>query len=299
MSTAVVHLVWKPSGLAPFEAFMAAYERHPPGADHELVLLCNGFSTQQDLAPYRARAPGVRELVLDVPCLDLTAYLQAAQRLEHDHLCLVNSYSEPVADRWLALLEAALAAPGVGAAGATGSWGSHISYNLFQLGMPGSYAEAFPNRAQARQAIHDVHGAKDVSSLRYALYAAWIVARHRHGSSRFPAPHLRTNGFVIRRELLVELCGGRTATKWDTYRLESGPGSLTARLRRMGLPPVVVDRHATAFAVAEWPQADGYFQADQQDLLMTDNQTASYAAATLAQRRILSATAWGPWARPG
>jgi hypothetical protein len=51
--TAVVHLVWGPLGLAPFETFLTSYERHDAGFEHDLVLLYNGVA---DLDPYRLRA---------------------------------------------------------------------------------------------------------------------------------------------------------------------------------------------------------------------------------------------------
>jgi hypothetical protein len=52
-------------------------------------------------------------------------------------------------------------------------------------------------------------------------------------------------------------------------------------------------RHA-----ADWHLGAGFFQSDQRDLLITDNQTRSYTEASAAQRRVLSAFAWGSRARP-
>ena len=298
--TALVHLVWGPAGLVPFESFLDSYHRHDAGAEHELVLLYNCVGDAASLRPFRERAAGLaaRELVLDAPCLDLAAYRQAAGRLEHERLCFVNSYSTPTTPGWLGLLEAPLADRRVGAAGATGSYGSHLSYALFQLGGRSPYGDALRSRRAAREVMHELSGTRVPGPLEHWLYTLSLLVRRRRGARRFPVPHLRTNGFAIERALFLALCRGALRAKWDAYRIESGPGSITARLRALNRPPVVVDRHGVVREVPAWHRADGFWQGAQEDLLIADNQTRSYADATPRQRAVLSALAWGPWARP-
>ena len=298
--TAVVHLVWRPAGLGPFDAFLSSYARHDAGAEHDLVLLFNGFSDARALEPFRDRAAGVaaRAIVLEDPCLDIAAYRQAAARLEHERLCFMNSYSVVAAGGWLGLLEAPLADRGTGAAGASGSYASHLSFELFQLGMRSAYGDAFESRRIAREIMHELSGTPQPNPVRHWLYVLAMVARKRGGSRRFPSPHLRTNGFVIGRELFDEVCSGPVRTKWDTHLVESGPRSITANLRGRGLAPVIVDRHGVVRAIADWHAGDVFMQADQSDGLLADNQTAVYAGADQRQRAVLSAAAWGPWARP-
>jgi hypothetical protein len=299
--TAVVHLVWRAAGMAPFETFLGSYERHEAGAEHALVLLYNGFAGDAQLAPFRERAAdlGAREIVLDEPCLDLCAYRQVVDRLAHERVCLLNSYSELRGPRWLALLEAPLAGGRAGAAGATGSYASHLEYGLFQLGVRSRFADAFESRRAAREVMHELSGSRQPGAVEHWLYALTVVLRQRRGSLRFPAPHLRTNGLLIDRARFAELCDGALATKWETHQIESGPRSITARLRALGRPPVVVDRDGIAREVPEWHLGDVFQQADQTGLLISDNQTNSYAGADPRHRAVLSATAWGPWSRPG
>jgi hypothetical protein len=95
-----------------------------------------------------------------------------------------------------------------------------------------------------------------------------------------------------------EIDSGPLSTKRDAHRLESGRHGITAQLTALGEPPVVVDRHGGRHGPAGWPHADVFWQGGQQDLLVADNQTRQYDAATPAQRRVLSAFAWGPDARP-
>lgn len=297
--TAVVHLIWGPLGHAPFQSFLESYERCEAGSEHDLVLLYNGVA-DSDMGPYRRRAEhlAAREIVLDKPVFDLAAYLAAARWLEHERLAFVNSYSEIAVAGWLGLLEAALDDPTVGAAGATGSWASPLSYNLFQLGFPSPYARVMPSRSAARDAFRELSGMRSRGAVRRWLHMAARTARHGRGTGRFPAIHLRTNVFLLDRARLLTLRMAPANTKWDTYRLESGPRSITSQLRGVGTPPVVVDACGVARRPEEWHLGDVLFQADQGNLLVADNVTRRYASATPAQRQVLSAFAWGDKARP-
>jgi hypothetical protein len=126
-----------------------------------------------------------------------------------------------------------------------------------------------------------------------------MTARHSTAMQLFPAYHLRTNAFLVDRGLLRSLRTGRARTKWATYHLESGRRSITSQLIARGRPPLVVDRAGAVRSPQDWHAGDVFWQAEQQDLLVADNQTRSYTAATAAQRAVLSAHAWGPRARPG
>ena len=72
--TDVVHLVWKPAGLEAFRKFVRSYSEHPAGAEHELIILYNGFRGD-DLADYRSslQVAGHRELLTPRPSLDIAA----------------------------------------------------------------------------------------------------------------------------------------------------------------------------------------------------------------------------------
>jgi hypothetical protein len=300
--TAVIHLVRQANGRAPFERFLRSYEQLPAGLEHDLVLLFKGFerASAGERAAYLERAAAHAPLSLELSDAgtDVTVYFAAAQLLEHERVCFLNSFSEIVAPGWLGLLDGALAAPGAGAAGATGSWSSQVSYELFQLGAPSAYQRALCSRREAREVMYELADTPLPSPLAGWLHTALMVTRRARTMGRFPAPHLRTNAFLVDRALLGSLRAGRAASKLDAYALESGRHSITAQLRARGLTAVVVDRTGTARPVPEWPAADVYAQAGQEDLLVADNQTRLYAAATTRQRAVLSALSWGDRARP-
>jgi hypothetical protein len=296
---ALVHLVRHANGLEPFEAFLASYAAHAPGREHDLVLLLKGFPSPADAAPYVERAADHRPRVLHVDDegLDLTAYLAAARQLEHRLVGFVNSFSEVLAGDWLELLAGPVDA-GAGAAGATGSWGGGLSYKLYQAGVPGGYDDVFPDRRAVRVAMHEISGTPYRGDVLHWIGNLVYTVRDFHLLTLFPAVHLRTNAFVIERELLLSLSAGRLGSKRATYRLESGRGNMTAQLTARGRPPVVVDRRGTVRRPQEWPEGDVFWQAEQEDLLVADNQTRQYANGPPHHRAVLSRFAWGLAARP-
>lgn len=300
-ATAVVHLVWVPAGPAPFEQFIASYERHEAQLEHDLVLLFNGFDQLDDLAAYRRRAAGLaaREIVLPARSLDLPAYLAAARELPHGRVCFVNSYTQLLARGWLRMLVAPLADPAIGAAGATGSWASHRSFALSLLRLPNGYHGTLGDRRLMHPALRAVSTAPKAGIGRRIARAAAGLPGEITAYPGFPAPHLRTNAFAIGRELLLSLQTGPLDTKQATYRFEAGRAGMTTQLLERALEVAVVSRDGVARTHASWPDADVFWQGAQDQLLVADNQTRQYEAGGPAVREALSRYAWGPRARPG
>ena len=309
---AVVHLVWGPLGPAPLAAFLDAYIAREPGEPHDLVVLFNGV---EERAPLLDLLSGVEHALLDLerPVLDLAAYFQAARRLGHERLCFLNSYSQPLADGWLAMLDGALAQPGVGMAAASGSWASHSDHARYLLGLGGPYggpyghgkgaAAAFqppstPQAGEGGEPRAERPASRWRKPPRELLKATALAVRQLTQFPGFPNPHLRTNGFIADRQTLLELKPGRIEDKTDTYALESGRRSLTRQLRRTGGEVVLVGRNGRAYKPEEWARSDTFWQAAQGNLLIGDNQTRTYEEGDAERRRMLAAHAWGEEARP-
>jgi hypothetical protein len=297
--TAVVHLVRHANGPEPFEAFMESYRRFDAGLDHELVLLLKGFDDPREVASYAERAADRSPRCIEVSDagFDLTAYLHTASVLDHDRVCFLNSFSEICAPDWLRLLDGALGDSDNGAAGASGSWASHLSYGLFQLGWRGRYGRTIGSRRAARRLLMEMTGGQSSSAAAYWLLTLVNAVRYLPTLALFPTPHLRTNAFLIDRALLCSLSFGRVGSKRSAHELEGGRGSITGQLRARGRPSVVVDRHGAVWREPDWHEANVFWQADQQDVLVADNQTRMYAGASDEQRALLSRLAWGSRAR--
>lgn len=285
----LVYLAWAPLGPAPLREFLRSYRAHPAGAEHELVVVLNGAPNPHPSAGGRGTEKAAaghvedgdpaagsnahrtflaelrdtehRLIELEAPVLDLPAYGLAALRLEHERLCLLNSYSTILADGWLGALARALDAPGVGLVGATGSWESQSEW---------------------------VRG-KPV----YWPYQLACLPRARRDYPRFPNPHVRTTAFLLERALLVEVGLQCAVDKRATYLLESGPHSVTHQVQARGLSAVVVGRDGRAYDVEEWPHSATYRAGGQANLLVADNRTGDWERASPRLRRRLSRDAWG------
>ena len=303
----VVHLVRAGNPLASLKRFLESYRRYDAGLEHRLVLLCKGFSGADELAPVLERLGGIRAQRIDVPDdgYDLTAYRRAAARLDGATVCYLNSNSVLLAPGWLDLLLAPLT-PAVGMVGASGSWNSAHSNACYLLGIPGAYAAIFPDRAwyrvQSRRLADD--GAPGPGTqwrsrppLRQ-LCTAYTLGRQLVAFRRFPSRHVRTNAFAIRSETMARLRFPVLRTKTRAWQLESGRGSFTDQILAMGMGTLVIGRDGTGYSPPDWADSDTFWQADQDNLLVADNQTARYQRGDVELRTLLAKLAWGPQARP-
>jgi len=296
----VVHLVWKPLGPAYLRRFLAAYRGVRAGRPHRLVVALNGFAADE-LAPCRALLSDVPhdEVVLPSPMQDIPAYLAVARTLACEMLCFCNSYSEPLADGWLGSLHAHACLPGVGLVGASGSWESHRG-NLERVMTPAGLVERVAARLRrggtaAASSARAPSTAVDGSRLPWRRLARLRreLARARERFEPFPTPHVRTNGFMVRRELFLDLDLGPLRDKGDALEFESGRWSLTRQVEARGLAVLMAGRDGRAYPPDEWWRAGGYRSGLQENLLVADNRTGEYATMLPREQERIRALTWG------
>jgi len=294
----VLHLAREANGLEPFRRFIDSYREHAAGTRHELVLVLKGFHDDAT-EPYRAIAADVCSRWVNVTDdgYDLGSYLDAAKRVEFDRLCFLNSFSTINSSGWLALLASALDDHRTGLAGASGSWGSYSSIARFDLRLGGAYGAVYTNRAATRAAFKTLTAA-DPEPAASMFERALRAGRNLVGFPEFPAPHLRTNTFAIRRDLLLRLRLPRPRTKLDAHLIESGRRSLTRQVARMGAAVVVVGRDGSVYEPRDWARSGTFWQRDQENLLVSDRQTRTYEHGSDEVRLALSRFAWGAQADP-
>jgi hypothetical protein len=268
--TLAVLYLWRgqDGGLDAGTLFLDSYRALAAGCAHELIVLLKGWHEIPgvDQARERARAHAVRVIELADDGYDFGAYFRAARQVEHGFLCFLNTHSRIAAKGWLANLRQAAGCTGVGAAGATGSWGT---LRPSACG-PGA---SFPGLA--------------VLPLRLAACIRRFPA--------FPNPHLRSNALLLRRERFLAFAETTKfpARKSDAHFLESGRGSLSIFLQARGLRPVVVGADGKVFDAADWMESGTFRVPGQPNLMVSDNQTRNYLAADRHMRRILEFAAWG------
>lgn len=109
----------------------------------------------------------------------------------------------------------------------------------------------------------------------------------------FPNPHVRTNAFVMRRELFLSLDLPEPLTKEDANALEAGPNNITRQIVQRGLKAVVVNRKNQVGMPDCWHQLGTFRSAGGSELLVADNRTDDYAKAPKEEQRYLRMLAWG------
>ncbi len=120
------------------------------------------------------------------------------------------------------------------------------------------------------------------------------LRRLRPGFEPFPNPHLRTNGFAMERQLILELEWGADPTRAETVMLEGGRRSLTRQVRERGLETLVVG-HDGVYPPERWRESATFRSGEQANLLLSDNRTRHYQEAGPLVRRGLAWLAWHTW----
>lgn len=195
--------------------------------------------------------------------MDVVLYIGLAPGMDAAFLCFVNSTSEILEEDWLAKLHRHAERGDVGMVSATGSYESH------------------------RDAV-----ASDRTPVLRALRSR-AALRTRRAFPAFPNPHLRTNAFMVRPEVLADLRVPELRTKLDAYRFESGTNGMTAQMLRRGLRPLIVGRDGVGYEVEDWPASATFRAGDQRNLLIADTRTREWEQSDPELKTQLSTASWG------
>jgi hypothetical protein len=321
MTLAVVYLARAAEGPAPIEKFAASYSRFPAGADHTLIVVCKGEEAADLARPHFPDDAIVFPISDDG--VDVTAYLHAARSIDHKRLIFLNTFSEILHPDWLAKIDAAFKQESVGLVGATASRESlrdtvelieRIIYSC-AVGLP---YDPLLAEEWGHEIIKRVPRWFDQSS--FYWIRTFIRRRHplrwkakfednfaRYWSKvigpggvyefvrdfpRFPNAHIRSNGFMIDRKLLLSI-SPEVNSKLDAYEFESGVNSLSSRITSLGLECLVVGADGRPYRSQEWRESSTFRSNNQRNLLIADNQTRAYDALPLRAKLRHELMTWG------
>ena len=288
-SITVVHLVRAANGVKPLRDFLDSYCVCSAGAQHELMFVLKGFKHRTLSREYEdqlGRCAHRRIFVGDWG-YDITAYFRAARETNSGYLIFLNSFSRILEQDWLAKMHAVAKQPGVGLVGATGS---HQGTRVDLMNFPRMIKLA--ERAKWKQIILDIPKMKEANKIRLRALARFARL------PLFPNPHVRTNAFMLQRDLLLRLTPQTTVTKRSAYLFEHGRNGMTRQVLRAGLRPVVVGRDGQSFEMAQWCDSNTFWCNGQDNLLVSDNQTRNYETVGSSDKALLTWLAWGFDASP-
>lgn len=328
---AVVYLAREADGIAALRRFATSYRSHSPGLSHDLVIIYKGFRQQLDLNEARSAFQGIEHLAIELPDVgfDIGAYFESAKRVSNRYLIFLNTHSEIAANEWLAALSRYGLAEGVGVAAAMGSYESlqdtvkvlkgvicrcvgvgrrydprtAYYFDFLLRRLHGAWYSSTGEVIRPRQNDLGPLGKLAVAATRLVYYP-WLELRGTaliwpgapqfdvRQFPRFPNAHVRSNGFMVRRDRWLQL-EFSPSRKVDTSLFESGANSFTAGLREQGLATVVVGRDGTGYDIADWPRSRTFRLGDQGNLLIHDNHTRAFEAMSRGARITHAWMTWG------
>lgn len=278
----VVHLVRQANGVAPFASFIRSYTERPAGAAHELIVIFKGFDGAVVPGEYQDLLHGLAHRLVFFPDegFDIRSYFAAARAFDYHHYLFLNSFSVILGDNWLGKMYGQTKREGVGIVGATGSYESTYSNYAGEL------------RRGQRRWFHRGSPATEYRNLRAAL-------RLRLQFAPFPNYHLRSNAFLIPRDLMLRLKTPSLEDRQDALRFESGRNGWTRQVAAMGLRALVVGLDGRGYEKESWPESFTFRIGEQHNLLVADNRTRQYEEADEEFRRFMTKITWGRVSQAG
>ena len=168
----------------------------------------------------------------------------------------------------------------------------HTCSNVGIIGASGSYQSYYRSALYKSSWKWDRSKSVNENIRRYKkmLKAAFWWSRY---FADFPNPHVRTNGFLIKRSLFLSIRHKHLKDKFMAYVFESGKNSMTNQVLRKGLSVLLVDRSGNTYQMDQWSESNIFWQNSQSNLLISDNQTHMYNMADTATKQRLTYLAWG------
>jgi hypothetical protein len=284
MNLALVYLSYIPFGTEYLISFLNSYTNKKAGVEHKLVILFNGHQTEDEIKPFLEilNNSGVPfGYKVSPEKFDIGSYFYAAANLSTEYIAFVNTYSLILHDNWLLYLYQNLTKTGVGCVSATGSWSD------------------YPHNDEYRSII------KDFLRLNFSLNKLKKAIFFRFNFFPVVKPHLRTNAFMIKRTIFLNLKFGLvkprilntftnySGTKLKSLCFEHGNTGMTNQIIQLGLRPLLVNKHGAGYEIKEWREARTFWTNDQENLLVKDNQTMKYELADKQRKNELIYAAWG------
>ena len=111
---------------------------------------------------------------------------------------------------------------------------------------------------------------------------------------RFPNPHIRTNAFLVDRATYLKVYGSDVRRDKDScYLFESGPQSLTAHFLQFDRPVHVIGRDGVLYPPEDWASSYTFRSGNQENLVVSDNQTRRFQRMGTRRRRRFAHDIWG------
>ncbi len=331
---AVVFLARSETGSSfGMDTFAKSYKKYTSGVAHDLIVLRKGGMRKSGAAlALELMLEGCNPQYVDIEDdgYDIQAYLNITPLLRNEYVCFLNTHSEILADDWLKKLYTPLISETVGVTAATASYESIYDSVCLECkavwatevhGIP--YDETLAHELgthlrkhspvwmrQAQEILEELEPRRDDPSIMdldrsLAFSKHWNTLTSLGGPlyamdrfNRFPNPHIRSNAFMLKRELLESLKFEIDDTKLACIEFESGPRGLPARLQEKRLDAVLVGANGDVYSVEQWPYSNTFRLGSQDNVLIADNRVREYETFDDNEKARLKIMSWGEYLGP-
>ena len=192
---------------------------HPAGVEHDVIIVWKNFTDSDH--PDVSGKSDIHHVVVSDWGRDIDAYFKVSRMFDHDAFVFLNSWSEINSDDWLKTMCDAMR-DGVGLVGAFSSLESH--------------------RRNIINKLRKVWGQSPIwEKVFLSIHAGYRWLRVGIHVSPYPNFHVRTNGFMIRREVMMQIHKPVIFDKLGAWKFESGYNGMTRRVLDKGYEVVCLD----------------------------------------------------------
>lgn len=276
----ILYLSWLPYGIQHLESFIRSYKKHEAGTEHQLVIAFNGTAVVEQGVIGTFLELLNQEGLSKLPCFyfdkgqDIEIYKQVSEALSSETILFLNSFSQFQAHGWLS------------------SYLKHFDAGTGLISATASNQSYYSSVFQKHRMFWEASKGFQYNFRKYKLLVK--AALHwRLLFKPFPNAHARSNAFMVRRAEFLAMNIGRIDSKFKAYIFENGRKSITNYYLGKNLKVLVVDKHSNAYSLNDAIHSNTFWIRDQGNLLVTDNQTSIYAAATAEEKQIMTTLAWG------
>lgn len=276
--------------------FVNSYKKFPENCNHELIIIFKGFQDHPPsyLIEIKTIFEGLEYQSIFLPDtgFDIGAYLAAAKVLYHNYLYFFNTHTTIVANGWLNYLYNALNHDNVGLVGTTASYESSYKSAYYQWVV--AAIDPKSNKIKQFRRYFKFKFKNIFNTIIRKTFFSDHVPFEDSEVRHFPNPYIRSNAFMISRELLLDLFGDyNVRTKEDACKFESGSANLTHKIFKLGLKTLIVGKNGIAYDVVDWPNSNTFRLGDQANLLTNDNQTRYYDNCSQEEKLLCTWISWG------
>ena len=275
----VVYLLWVPAGIDPLKNFIRSYCEFNAGVDHDLCIVVKDSGGNKGIIENMFRVLQENEISFFPLYLeggiDIDAYFFATGQLNSEYLFFLNTSSDFLAGEWLKKYFDAFILNDAALISATASYQSYYS-SVYQK-----------NNWRWEKKYGFL-----INYRKFKLFIkAFLIWRFLF--KPFPNPSIRTNAFMVKRSDFLKIYPGTISTKFKAYRFESGRKSMTNYFIKKGMKPLVIDKNGKTYEIEDWIKSSTFWIDDQENLLVSDNQTEIYRKSSNEERKLMTKLAWG------